>query len=267
MEKILSKGQVLFGIAITVFGIEDLICAHLGLTVRGVPWFPVNSFLACLTGIALIVAGLSIVANIRARLTATLLGILFLLHALLLEASKVIAKPGNMGIRTVFLEALSLCASALVLAGVLPAGGPVRRGGKALDTLIGMAPYLLAVSAVVFGADHFIGLAFISTLVPAWMHAGRSWVCLTGAGFIAAGISIAAKKMDQWAAFLLGTMFLLWFLLLHAPRVVRAFHTHDPNAPNEWSSAFIALGLCGGYWIYAWSAWQRRHRNASPRRA
>jgi len=49
-----------------------------------------------------------------------------------------------------------------------------------------------------------------------------------------------------WGSFLLGTMFLLWFLLLRAPRVVMAFRSHDPDAPNEWSRAFIALAMCGG---------------------
>jgi hypothetical protein len=69
------------------------------------------------------------------------------------------------------------------------------------------------------------------------------------------------KKIDRWGSFLLGTIFLLWFLLLHAPRVVMAFRSHDPNAPNEWSSAFIGLAMCGGSWICAWYSLQRRREN------
>jgi uncharacterized membrane protein YphA (DoxX/SURF4 family) len=258
MEKVITKGQLLFGIAIAAFGVENLICARLGLAVRGVPWFPVNPFLACLTGIALLVAGVSIVANVQARLTATLLGILFLSYALFLEAPKVAAKPMNMSVRTVFFETLSMCAFALMLAGILHAGVSSRRWGSLLNMLFKSGPYLFGASSVVFGIDHFLGLAFTASLVPSWMHGGRFWVFFTGATFVAAGISIATKWMDQWAAFLLGTMFLLWFLLLHSPRVVAAFRSHNPNAPNEWSSAFIALGMCGGSWICAWHARQRR---------
>jgi hypothetical protein len=70
----------------------------------------------------------------------------------------------------------------------------------------------------------------------------------TGAAFVAAGLSMAAKQMDRLAATLLGTMFLLWFLLVHTPRVMSAPRSHDPN---EWSSAFIALGMCGASWIIA----------------
>ena len=256
MEKILASGQFLFGIALTASGVENLICARFGLTVRGVPWFPGNTFLACLTGIGLLAAGLSIVANVRARLTATLLGILFLLYALFLELPTVVAMPMDMGVRTVFFEALAIGGSALTLAGTLPTSDSVRRRGKVLDQLIRLGPYFFAASSLVFGIDHFLGLGFIATLVPAWMHAGTFWVCLSGAGFIAAGTSIAAKRMDQWAAALLGAMFLLWFLLLHAPRV--AAHSHNPD---EWSSAFIALGLCGGSWICAWHARQRRRQD------
>jgi uncharacterized membrane protein len=256
-EKIITTtGQFLFGIAIAAFGVENLICARLGLTVPGVPWFPANPFLAYLTGIVLLAAGASIAANVRARLTATLLGILFVFYVLL-EVPPVAADPMNVGIRTVFFEALAIASSALTLAGTLPAGS-FQRWDRVLHRLIGSGPYLFAASSVVFGIDHFLVLALIASLVPAWMPAHMFWAYLTGVAFIAAGISIAIKWMDQWAAILLGAMFLLWFLLLHSPRVVIAVQSHDPNTPDEWSSAFIALALCGGSWICARHARQGR---------
>lgn len=258
MEKVITKGQFLFGIAITAFGVENLIGARWGLAVPGVPWFPGNPFLAGLTGVALLAAGLSIAANFGARLTAILLGILFLLYVLLLEAPRVAAKPMSVSVRTVFFETLAICGSALTLAGTLPTGSSFRRWGSVLDKLTKSGPYLFRASSVVFGIDHLLVLAVIASLVPAWMHGGMFWAYLTGTAFIAAGVSIATKWMDQWGAALLGTMFLLWFLLLHSPRVVSAFRSHDRNAPAEWSSAFIALGMCGGSWICAWHARQRR---------
>lgn len=259
MDAFITKGQLLFGIAITAFGAENLVCAHFGLADRGVPWFPGNPLLGYLTGIALLVAGLSIVANIRARLTAILLGLLFLLYVLLLEVPLIVATPMDVSVRTVFFETLALGSSALTLAGTLP----TRESNSGqwhhlLDTLIGSAPFLFAASSVVFGIDHFLVLGVIAGLVPAWLPGGMFWAYLTGAAFIAAGISITTKWMDQLAAFLLGAMFLLWFVLLHSPRVVHAFRSHDPNVPDEWSSAFIALGMCGGSWLVALHAQQRR---------
>ena len=258
MEKIFQQGRLLFGIAIAASGVEGLICARLGLTVRGVPWFPASPFLAYLTGIALLLAGLCIVANVRARVAATSLGILFLLYVLLGELPLVAASPMDLGARTIFFEALALAASALTLAGTLPAAGSGSRPwNRVVDKLIASGPYLFAASSVVFGVDHFLILAFIASLVPAWLPWHLFWAYLTGAAFVAAGISIAIKWLDQWAAFLLGTMFALWVLILHSPRVVIAFRSHDPNAQNEWSSAFIALAMCGGCWICARYAQQR----------
>jgi hypothetical protein len=259
MGKIIQQGRFLFGIAIAAFGVEGVICARLGLTVRGVPWFPANPFLAYLTGIALLLAGLCIVANVRARVAAILLGILFLLYVLLAELPLVAASPMDLGARTIFFEALALAASALTLAGTLPAAGSGSLPwNRVVDKLIASGPYLFAASSVVFGIDHFLILDFIASLVPAWLPGHLFWAYLTGAAFVAAGISIAIKWLDQWAAFLLGTMFALWVLILHSPRVVIAFRSHDPNAQNEWSSAFIALAMCGGCWICARYAQQRR---------
>ena len=258
MKTIIKQGQLVFGVAIAAFGVEGLTCVPLGLKVRGVPWFPANQFLAYLTAIALLAGGLCIVVNFRVRLTATLLAILFLLDVLFFQLSLVVVSPMNLSVRTVCFEGLAISGSALTLAGTLcTVGSRSRPWGRIAEKLIKSGPYLFAVSSVVFGIDHFLILDFIASLVPAWLPWHLFWAYLTGTAFIAAGISIATKWLDQWAAFLLGTMFALWFLILHSPRVVIALRSHDPNAPNEWSSAFIALGMCGGCWICARHAQQR----------
>jgi hypothetical protein len=179
MDTIISKGQLLFGIAIAAYGVEDLICVHLGLSVRGVPWFPVSAFWEYVTGMVPIAAGVSIMANVRARLTATVLGVLFLLYVLFLELPQVIARPMGISTRTVFFEALAMCASAWTLAATLQMVPPVWRWdgawNDALDKLIGAGPYLFGLSSVVFGIDHFLVLAVIASLVPAWMPGGMFW--------------------------------------------------------------------------------------------
>lgn len=42
MDKIFQQSRFLFAIAIIAYGAENLACARFGLTVRGVPWFPVS---------------------------------------------------------------------------------------------------------------------------------------------------------------------------------------------------------------------------------
>ena len=122
MDKIISKGQQIFGIAIAAYGVEGFICAHQGLSVGGVPWFPASAFWAYVIGVALVAAGISITVNVQARLTSALLGILFLIYVLLSELPQVIGMPKSVGIRTVFFEALAMCASAWTLAATLRVG-------------------------------------------------------------------------------------------------------------------------------------------------
>jgi uncharacterized membrane protein YphA (DoxX/SURF4 family) len=249
METVIRQGRILFAIAIIAFGAENLICARFGQPVVPVlPWVPGNPWLGDLMGSVLLVLGLSIVANFRTRLAATLLGVLLLLSVLILWISRVAASPLDLGLRTRGFETLAMCGAAFTLAGGLPAESLNRAWDSAMNKLIGSGPYLFAASAVVFGIDHFLLLNFIASLVPAWIPGPLFWAYFTGAAFIVAGACIATGWMARWAAFWLGMMFLLWFLLLHGPRVMGAPHSQDPN---EWSSAFIALGMCGGSWIIA----------------
>ena len=114
--------------------------------------------------------------------------------------------------------------------------------------LVSIGRSFFAISAVIFGVDHFFILGFIASLIPNWIPLHMFWAWFTGAAFIAAGLSIAMGWKARWGASWLGIMFFLWFVLLHAPRVLSAPRSHDPN---EWSSAFIALGICGSSWICA----------------
>jgi uncharacterized membrane protein YphA (DoxX/SURF4 family) len=260
MEKIVKQGKLLFAAAIAALGAENLICAHVSQpafaknppVVPVLPFVPAIPFLAYLVGIALLATGLSIASNFRPRSAAILLGLFFLVCALVLLVPKAVASPRDLNVRACVFEEIALGASALTLAGCLRVEErKVTAGSGFADKLIASGPYLFAISSVVFGITHFLVLRFIASLVPAWLPGGLFWAYLTGAGFIAAGISIATGVMARWGSFWLGMMFLLWFLVLHSPRV--AMH---PHLPAEWSSAFIALGMCGGAWISAWHSLQ-----------
>ena len=72
------------------------------------------------------------------------------------------------------------------------------------------------------------------------------WAYFVGVAFIAAALAIVSGRVGSLAATLLGTMFFLWVVMLHAPRVAHALH----NA-NEWTSLFVALAMSGGAWIVA----------------
>jgi hypothetical protein len=100
--------------------------------------------------------------------------------------------------------------------------------------------FLIAIALVVFAVQHFMYARFVATLVPAWIPARLFWAYFTGAAFVAAALAIATKRMLGMAAMLLGTMFLLWVVLLHAPRVAGAIRNG-----NEVTSLFVAVAMCG----------------------
>jgi uncharacterized membrane protein len=245
-----KPGRFIFALAIIALGIENLMYAHFGQAVVPVlPWVPGKAVLAYLVGIALLVAGLGSLTKSGARLSAALLGSLLALCMVLLQISRVAASPFDLGIRTRCFETLAICSVALVLAGTLPrAGDQFYQRIVTRDRFTRTGCLLFALASVVFGIDHFLILHFIAGLVPSWIPGGLFWAYFTGIAFIAAGVSLAAEWMARWAATLLGIMFGLWFLLLHAPRLAKSVFSHDPN---EWSSAFIALAMWGGCWIIA----------------
>jgi uncharacterized membrane protein YphA (DoxX/SURF4 family) len=253
MEIIVKQGRCLFGAAIVAFGVENLVCARSrDPFLPAIPWVPSYPWLAYVTGTFLLAAGLCIAVNLRTRAVALLLGVFFLLCDLVLQIPRVAPLPWDVGMRTCAFETLTMCASALMLAGALPAEGQsFGRWQAAINGLIGSGRYLFAASAIIFGVDHYLVFNLIVFLVPKWIPGGGwFWANLTAIAFIAAGISIAVKIGDRWASFMLGLMFLLWFLVLHAPRIASYPRILDPH---EWSSAFIALGICGGAWILTWS--------------
>ncbi|HEV3219331.1 MAG TPA: hypothetical protein VGZ48_06140 [Candidatus Acidoferrales bacterium] len=254
MGSVVKWGRCLFAAAFIGFGVLHFVFTRSGRPAPGIiPWLPDSTipWMAYITGAAFLAVGICIALNKRARLAALFLGILLLLFALSLELPRVIENPLNVSLRTVLFEVLAFCGAALILSGTQTSGSSSFGLGKrraSSFTLFGR--YIFAISLLVFGIDHYISRARVSSLVPAWIPgSGMFWTYFTGIAFIAAGMSIATGILARWGAFMIGLMFLLWFLVLHSPRVVKlpAFHN-----PAEWSSAFIALGMCGASWIVAW---------------
>jgi uncharacterized membrane protein len=151
------------------------------------------------------------------------------------------------GERTSALEALALAASAWVFAESSPAGARVFQGWQPFTEMLGkVGLYLFAFSMLIFGVQHFMYAPYIATLIPAWMPAHLSLTYFTGSAFIAAAIAIASRIQARMGAALLGLMFLLWTVLLHAPRVFAHIHNKD-----ELTSLFVALAMSGGSFIVA----------------
>ena len=253
MDKLRLFGRLCFAVSIAFFGAQYLLYGRFEGGLPPVPpWTPGAPVLAYVLGVALIFPALSIVSLWKARQSAISLGTLLLLSFLFLHclhASSILHNGTN---RTRAFECLTLSAIAFSLAGILANDRNSSTESRATNWPLLLGRFLFAVSMVVFGVQHFMYAGFIATLIPAWIPLHLFWVYLTGTGMMVAGLSIATGILASLASMGLGLMFLLWFLLLHAPRVVAS-----PRNGDEWTSAFVALAVSGGSFLLA-STFSRR---------
>lgn len=250
MDKTIRLGRYFFAISMAAFGIQQFIIADFvpGL-VPVSAGMPGRSFLVYLTGLGLIIAGASVLANQKARLMACLLALLWFLWIILLHVPKLAANPRDGGEWTTAFETLAIGGAALVLTGTLSVDRPGLHGWeRARVKALPAGRFLFGFSLPVFGILHFIYLDYVAGAIPAWIPGHVFWAYLTGVAHIAAGVSIITNILARLAAILLGWMFGLWVLLLHIPRAVAGSHNR-----NEWSSTIIALAMCGGSLLIAGS--------------
>jgi uncharacterized membrane protein len=234
-------GRIVFGVAMVLFGLLYLCHSRGTGPAPGPPWTAETGVWAWLVGAGFLVAGVCIVAKRWARAATVLLAAVFLLRVLFIFLPGVIENLRNPGPWTSGAEVMALGAAALVLAGELELSNSMS-----WESLVLVGRFLFAAALVVVGVQHFMYAKFIATLIPTWIPGHLFWSYFVGVAFIAAALSLATKIQGRLAAALLGLMFLLWVIVLHAPRVVAS-----PHNGNEWTSAMIALAMCGGSFVLA----------------
>src|SRR5438270_595171 len=99
---------------------------------------------------------------------------------------------------------------------------------------------LVAISLIVFGVQHFMYGGFVAGLVPAFMPGRLFWAYLIGVILVAIGAAIVLGKKTRMAATALGTILFLFFLFVHAPRIVMQL-----DNPGPWTNGFEILALSG----------------------
>ena len=248
MDGSLGMGRSLFAIAMVCFGVQFFIFATaMSGPPPGPPWSTGELPLDWLACAGFIVAGLCVVTGKLGRLAATTLGVVMLVYVLSRYVPGLLAQLHDPNLWTVVFEILAMVGGSWVLAASFPAD---ERMPQPSDRTVGMLAdvgrYLIAVSLVVFAVQHFLYAGFVASLVPAWIPGHMFWAYFTAVAFIAAALAIAANRMIGVAAMLLGTMFLLWVIVLHVPRVAGA-----PRNGNEVTSLFVALAMSGVGFILA----------------
>ncbi|HEY4337268.1 MAG TPA: hypothetical protein VGM89_15260 [Puia sp.] len=242
MKKLTGLGPVFYAVAVAGFGMNQLVTQNFLTGLFPVPaGVPLRLFWMLLSSAVFLLAAVGMLFLGRKWLAAALAGTCFFVFFLVLHLPVLLGDLKNPTLWTPPFEALMLSSGGFIVAAYLintSAGDP--RWIKPLNVLGTLGQYLFAVGLVVFAVLHIKYNDYIQTLIPAWMpgHVFLSYVVI--AAFILSAFSFFTGLKLTLASGLLGVMFLLWVLLLHAPRAIGKM-TMEP----EWSSLFVALAVCG----------------------
>jgi uncharacterized membrane protein len=184
--------------------------------------------LAYANGAILIVAGAALLVPRIAKYGGYTLAAFFLLWAIL-NTPRVIA--GEEAAWLAPAEILAVAFGAWIAAGETPM--------RAVQALFGLC-------AITFGVAHFLYLEFTAGMIPAFIPFHLFFAAFTGAGHVAAGLSVISGILAWLGSALLALMFSLFVLLLHIPRVLA-----DPDNRIEWTMLCHATALAGAAWLIA----------------
>lgn len=241
MQKLATIGRILYAIAILSLGIEHLIRGNFPIALLPFPAkFPGRFVIVLAMGIAFVLAGIGLGSLRFARKAALWLGILFFVLVFYPHLPILATNMYNGGAWTVLTELTALSGGAFYLSGVL--SQPLK---NRFDLAV-FGRVLFAVSLLIFAIQHFMYPQYIATLIPAWIPARLFWTYFVGVAFAGTAVSLLLNRQLKLVAGLLGLMFFLWVILLHAPRAMA-----HPQSEPEWTSLFIALAMSGISFAFA----------------
>jgi uncharacterized membrane protein len=241
----IAFGRAIFALSVIALGVETLIFARSPNTdiIQGysvipvIPWPPSShTVYGYVLGIVEIVCGALLFTRF-ARAAGLTLGIVLFLATLGFDALRSAGGMGGVTFRTYVFEPFALASLAVLIPG---------SGQSIVDAF---ARYVLALSLVVFGVDHFFALAEIGTEIPGWIPWHVFWTGFCGIAFIAAGLSFAINVWTDVAAGLLGLMFAIFVFTIYIPPMIDPSTRAAYNGnPDQWCNLFLNIALWGGAW-------------------
>ena len=237
-------GRVLFGISMVIFGIQHFIYAPFVHTLMP-PWIPVRPFWTYFTGIALMCAGAAITTGVRARLAATLLGVMVFVFFLLVHIPQVVATPADPHQWTYLSQAFTFSGIAFLIAALFPESGGWRSGSFVRrPAALGRA--MVAIGFLSLGGRQLLNVPFVLRLVPDWLPSETVWAMAAGVLFVATSVAIPIRR-ERLPAGLLAALLLIFLAGAHLPRLA----TQPYN--SDWGAACKNAILCGGALVLAGS--------------
>jgi uncharacterized membrane protein len=261
----MSKGQVLFALAVLALGIMSVGSGDFAFVWQPVPAnIPGRALFAYASGIILCVAGLGLLIR-RVTSTASLVLTLYtLVWLLVLHVPHVIAAPlqeinwgaaGEIG--------TLVAASWILYASAVAPGQRFYVAQLAGSKAIRRAQILFAISVPWVGLEHLIYGQATAAYVPAWLPDRLAWAYVTGAAHVAAGLAILVSVLPRLAAVLETWMMGIFTVLVWVPVV--AAH---PALRFNWTALVMSSVITAAAWImaesYRGAPWLALSRSRNP---
>jgi uncharacterized membrane protein len=233
LDKIVALANLCYAAPLAVFGalhlfgpqfVKDLVPRYM----------PGRMFWVYFVGCALIAAALSIATKIAVRWSGLLVGIMMFMFVAMLYLPFALKHMDARITWTIVFRESSFGGAGWLLAATAKDGwrGPIK------TTLIMVGRILVALAALFFGVQHFLhplGLPGVplQKLMPEWVPARTIIDYITGAGLLAAGVSILLNWKTRTVAAAVGGWILLTILVIYLPVMIGALASSELGVKFE----------------------------------
>ena len=237
----------IYGLGVVVLGLTGLVWGDFGVVWQPDKGVPGQSAWGYAVAVLPLLLGLAMQWRRTAYVSALTLVALYCVAEIFLDIPRGIAQPSVFVAWYGVFEHLALAAGALIVYSYC-----ARLEPATAERLSRIGRLIFGICLIYFGLAHHFFLAFTVKMVPAWLPPNQTfWAYATAAGHIAAGIAILSGIYARPAAILLTAMFIVFAVLVHAPRVLDDPHTH-----MNWAENAVNFALIGTAWVMA--AFSRR---------
>jgi len=244
-DRVSQIGCVLLALMTATLGVMSIVTGDFAYTWQPVPeGLPLRATAARIVGIVLVGASVAFLIPRAARRGRMAMTILFAAWLAVLHVPRLLTGVNWLG-TCEFLLPFGACL-ALIGATKLDEDPSIRGRGPSGDSLVLAGRICFGVGLIGCGASHFVYAEFAAQMIPAWFPQRLLFTYLTGAGHVAAGLSLLTGVLLRLSTALLCFMFACFVLLLHVPRVL-----NDPTSRHEWTMLFVASLFNGAAWLVA----------------
>ena len=230
----MNPHSLVYAVAAILLGVVGIAFHDFAMQWQPVPaGIGMRTQLAYVAAAVLIMGGAMLLVRPSERAGAWLLTIFIGLWMLVLNLPAAIESASHIGAWNSPAEIGFLTSGALALA-----ASSVTSSAR--PTLLLVARILAGACAMVFGFAHFNYIDFTASMVPAWIPGKTFWAWATGAGHLAAGLSLVSGIGARLGVTCEAAMMGSFVVLLHLPRVVAA-----PDQHVEWIMLGVSAMLTG----------------------